>query len=177
MDKVLALIISLASYFWIPCLLFLLLLLLLLFYYQDILFSNSAKYASRFDLFHMVRKTFLDHPLLSIIHAVSFFYIEISPPKTKFILSPPTECELHESRDFVLFIGMSGDCVVFSVLSHHSKDLEGGTELHLCYSSVLFGKKRIVYPQGVRAGQPQMGGSILAPLFICFVSSSWACPM
>ena len=171
MDKVLALTIPLASYFWIPCSL----LLLLLFYYQDILFSSSAKYASRFDLFHMVRKTYLDHPLLSIIHAVSFFYIEISPPKTKFILSPPLN--VNSMRAGLCFISMLGDCVVFSVLSHHSKDLKGGTELHLCYSSVLFGKKSIVYPQGVRACQPQMRGSILAPLFVCFVSSSWACPM
>ena len=120
------------------------------------------------DLIFSMRNSLLDHPSLSIIHAVSFFYIEISPPKTKFIFSPPVECKLHESRDFVWFIGVLGECVISSVLSHHSKDLKGGTVLHLCYSSILFGKQRIVYPWGVRAGQPQMRGSILAPLFIRF---------
>ena len=100
-----------------------------------------------------MRNTCLDHPSLSIIHAVSFFYTEIPPPKTKFIFSPPTECKLHESKDFVLFISVLGECVISSVLSHHSKDVKGGTVLHLCYSSVLFGKQRIVYPRDVRAIQ------------------------
>ena len=47
-----------------------------------------------------------------------------------------------------------------------------GPALQLSYSSVLFGKQRIVHPQGMRVGQPQnKGSSILAPLLICFFSS------
>ena len=64
---------------------------------------------------------------------------------------------------------MLGECIISSVLSHHSKNLKRQTSvsaqlqlslngkpvLQLGYSSVLFGKQRKIYPRAVRADQPQ----------------------
>ena len=108
-----------------------------------------------------MRNTCLDHPSLSIIHAVSFFYTEIPPPKTKFIFSPPTECKLHESKDFVLFISVLGECVISSVLSHHSKDLKGGTVLHLCYSCFIWQAKDSI-PSRCEGNSVQFSRSVVS---------------
>ena len=78
---------------------------------------------------------------------------------------------------------MSGECAVFLVLSHCSKNLKQRMDqcyssvLQLSYSSVLFGKQRKIHPQSVRAdlraGPPKRStekrrearGSILDPFF------------
>ena len=39
---------------------------------------------------------------------------------------------------------VSGECVIFSVLSCNSKNLKQQTDQ--CYSSVLFGKQRKIHP-------------------------------
>ena len=45
------------------------------------------------------------------------------------------------------------ECIASSVLSRRSKNLRQRTEE--CYSSVLFGKQRKIYPWGKRAGWPK----------------------
>ena len=46
-----------------------------------------------------------------------------------------------------------GECIISSVLSHHSKNLKQQTDQ--CYNSVLFGKPKKIHPQGVRVGGPR----------------------
>ena len=48
---------------------------------------------------------------------------------------------------------MSTECVIYSVLSGHRKNLKQWMDQ--CYSSVLFGKQRKIYPQGMRVGRPK----------------------
>ena len=69
---------------------------------------------------------------------------------------------------------VSGECVISLVLSHCSKDLKWGTSVTAWFQfKLIFAKQRIIYPSGVRAGQPQRRG--LNPswllLLIHFVSS------
>ena len=47
-----------------------------------------------------------------------------------------------------------------------------------CYTSVLFGKQRIVHPSRMRVGRPERGelNPSWFPLFICFVSSPLSLP-
>ena len=58
----------------------------------------------------------------------------------------------RKSERFTWFT-LSGECVISSVLSHHSKNLKQWTDQ--CYSSVLFRKQRKIHPQGVRLDQPK----------------------
>ena len=68
----------------------------------------------------------------------------------------------------------------FFLLSHHRKDLKqcykqcySVTVLQLGYSSVLFGKQRIVHARGMMVGLPQRRGLNLSwlHLIISFVST------
>ena len=68
-----------------------------------------------------------------------------------------------------------GVCNFLSSVSQQR--FEMGSLLQLPYTSVLFGKQRMVHSQGMRAGWPKGKGPILAPLFIYFISSPWACPV
>ena len=76
---------------------------------------------------------------------------------------------------------MSGEFVIYSVLSCRRKNLKWWTDQ--CYSSVLFGKQRKIHSGGMRVGLPkrlkrrEARGSILTPLCIWFFSCSWAFPM
>ena len=65
-----------------------------------------------------------------------------------------------------------------SVSQQWAKIWNGGPVLKLGYSSVLFGKQRIVHSWGVRAGWPQRRGlnPSWLPLFILFVSSPMSLP-
>ena len=67
---------------------------------------------------------------------------------------------------------ISGECVIYSVLSCCSKNLKRWTDQ--CYSSVLFRKQRKIHPCGMRVDWPKRltekrsPRSSLAPLFTCF---------
>ena len=76
---------------------------------------------------------------------------------TLFLLSSEIVTTIWEQTegkitDYFLGILMLGECVISSVLSHHSNNLNGGPVLQLGYSSVLLGKQKKVHPPGVRAG-------------------------
>ena len=75
-------------------------------------------------------------------------------------------------------VGMSGECVISSVLSHPVKISNSRPVLQLSHGSVLFGKQRIIHPQCVRAGGPQrrVVNPSWLPLFIHFVSSPSSLP-
>ena len=54
---------------------------------------------------------------------------------------------------------MSGECVISSVLSDHSKDLKWRASVTAQLQlRVLFGKQRKVHPRGVTGGRPQRRG-------------------
>ena len=75
---------------------------------------------------------------------------------------------------------MSGEFIISSVLSRHNKDLKWWVSVTAQLQlRVLFSRQRIVHSQGMRAGWPQRVGLNLfwLPLFICSVSSLWACTM
>ena len=64
---------------------------------------------------------------------------------------------------------MVGECVISSVLSHHSKDLKWRTSVTARLQlRVLLGKQRKVHSQGVRVGRPRRRGlnPSWLPLFI-----------
>ena len=64
--------------------------------------------------------------------------------------------------------------VIYSVLSHHSKDLKQQTNVTAWLQlRVLFSKQRIVHLQGVRVGQPQRRG--LNPWLPPFIHFSPPC--
>ena len=52
-----------------------------------------------------------------------------------------------------IYIYISGECVIYSVLSCCSKNLKRWTDQ--CYSSVLFRKQRKIHPWDMRACQPK----------------------
>ena len=57
---------------------------------------------------------------------------------------------------------MSGECIISSFLSHHSKDLKWRTSVTARLQlRVLLGKKRKVHVQGVRVGRPQRRGQCI----------------
>ena len=69
-----------------------------------------------------------------------------------------------------------GSCVISLILSHHSKDLKQRSSVTARLKlRILFSKQRKIHSWGMRVGWPQKRGPILAPLFICFMSSPWAC--
>ena len=79
-------------------------------------------------------------------------------------------------RTYVTAQFMSGECVISPVLSHCVKNLKRWMDQ--CYSSVLFGKQKKIYPKSVRMGQykryEEKRGEPLAQfwlLFLCFFSS------
>ena len=75
---------------------------------------------------------------------------------------------------------MSGEFIISSVLSRRNKDLKWWVSVTARLQlRVLFGRQRIVHSQGMRSGWPQRAGlnPPWFPLFICFVSSLWACTM
>ena len=79
---------------------------------------------------------------------------------------------------FLQGIFLSAEFVIFSVLSHHSKNLKW--QIDQCYSSVSFGKQSKIHPRGVRAGQPKRNeekrslwlnfGSSFCIFFLLFLS-------
>ena len=80
---------------------------------------------------------------------------------------------------------MSGECVISSVLYHHSKDLKWWSSVTAQLQLSFIDKQRIVHPRGVRADQPKrkearlnLGSSFyvfcLLPLSLPYVN--WASP-
>ena len=75
---------------------------------------------------------------------------------------------------------MLGECVISSVLSCCSKNLKWWTDN---VTVVLFRKQKKIHPQGVRVGWSKRLKEKRSPrlnfwlLFLCFFSSSWACPI
>ena len=71
-------------------------------------------------------------------------------------------------------IKLLGECVISSVLSHHSKNLKWRTSVTVGYSSVLFSKQRIVHPRGMRWANPKGKASICLGfllLYVCLFST------
>ena len=55
---------------------------------------------------------------------------------------------------YISYVVLSGECVISSVLSCHSKNWSGRPVLQLGYSSVLFGKQGKIHPLGGSEGGP-----------------------
>ena len=69
------------------------------------------------------------------------------------VVTNPEALQIHHLKSFCKGIVVSGECVISSVLSHHSKNLKWW--VGRCYSSVLIGKQRKRDPRGVRVGRPK----------------------
>ena len=79
-----------------------------------------------------------------------------------------------------IVITLVGECVISSVLSHHSKSLKWQTSvIALLWLRALFSKQRKVHPQGMKASQLQRGlnSSWLLPFIPLSPPLPWACPM
>ena len=70
---------------------------------------------------------------------------------------------------------LSGECVVSSVLSHCSKNLKWQTSVTVQF--YLASKRKYIFKTWGWANPKESLGSILAPLFQCFFSSPWVCPI
>ena len=70
-----------------------------------------------------------------------------------------------------------GKCVSSSVLSRHSKNLKWQTNVTawLQFSFIWQAKEKYILKAWGQANPKEASGSILTPLFICFLSSLWAC--
>ena len=73
---------------------------------------------------------------------------------------------------------ISGECVISSVLSHHSKDLKQWTSVTAWLQLSFIHKQRRVHPRGMRAGWPNRWGlsQFWLPLSVRFVSSPLSLP-